>query len=162
MKKTIALLLVLFFALLITSCGRAENMAGLLAYQNGDFRATLSSDGGGKLIIEKSGGETKISVGSACYTPKGEGAVLNVCGLETELLRLPPDIRSALGAFCFDTDVVWKIERSTVGGADVYICSSEEGKIYILKDSHLPCRAEKDGKIFDITSFEVIKKAPTE
>lgn len=162
MKKTVALLLALLSALLVTSCGRAESMAELLSYQNGDFRATMSSDGGGKIIIEKSGGETKLFVGSACYTPKGEGAALDVCGLETELLRLPPDIGSALGAFSFDTDVVWRIERSTIGGADVYICSSEEGKIYILKNSYLPCRAEKDGKIFDITSFEVIKKAPTE
>ena len=87
---------------------------------------------------------------------------LTVCKMKTELASLPPAIGAVDAVFAFEPDWVWKIERSTVGGADVYICRSEEGSVYIEAGSLLPCRAEKDGKIFDIKSFEVIKKAPAE
>ena len=162
LKKTAFLLLLAVIMLFSASCAQAPDMMGLLSYQNADFSAVLRADDGREYTVGKSGGETEVSVGGAVYVPTENGATLTLCGLRTELLALPPAIGVAIAVFSFDTESTWKIERSTVGGADVYICRSDEGSVYIDAGSLFPCRAEKDGKIFDITSFEVIKKAPAE
>jgi hypothetical protein len=162
LKKTVFLLLLAVIMLFFASCAQTPDMMGLLSYQSADFSAVLRADDGREYTVGRSGGKTEVSVGGAVYVPTENGATLMLCGMKTELATLPPSIVTAIAVFSFDTESTWKIERSTVGGADVYICRSEEGSVYIEAGSLLPCRAEKDGKIFDITSFEVIKKAPAE
>lgn len=160
MKKTAFLLLLTAAMLFFASCAQTPDMVRLLSYQNADFSVVLLSDDSIEYTVRKSGGKTEISVGEALYVPTESGATLTVCGLRTELVCLPPAIGAAASAFSFDAGNVWKIERDSVGGADVYVCRSDEGIVYIDAGSFSPCRAERNGKIFDITSFEVIKKAP--
>lgn len=162
MKKVAVLLLLAVIMLFFASCAQTSDMKGLLSYQSADFSAVLRAEDGREYAFSRSEGKTEISIGDAVYVPTENGVTLTVCGMKTELASLPPAIGAVAAVFAFEPDWVWKIERSTVGGADVYICRSEEGSVYIEAGSLLPCRAEKDGKIFDIKSFEVIKKAPAE
>ena len=122
----------------------------------------LRSGDGSEYSVNKSGDEIKISAGDAVYIPKDGCAVLLSEGLEIKLDCIPPAILTVYETFLFDTDSVWKVTKESPGGADVYVCMSEQGTVYISKSSLLPCRAEKNGKTFDIVSFEVIKKAPAE
>lgn len=162
MKKVAVLLLLAVIMLFFASCAQTSDMKGLLSYQSADFSAVLRAEDGREYAFSRSEGKTEISIGDAVYVPTENGVTLTVCKMKTELASLPPAIGAVDAVFAFEPDWVWKIERSTVGGADVYICRSEDGSVYIEAGSLLPCRAEKDGKIFDIKSFEVIKKAPAE
>ncbi len=162
LKKTTAMAILLFLLASLCGCSQTPDMSALLSYESGDFSAVIKSGDGTEYSVNKSGNEMKISSGGAVYIPNGECAVLLSEGLEIKLDCIPPTILAVYEAFRFDTGSVWKVTKEAPGGADVYVCVSEQGTVYISKNSFLPCRAEKDGKIFDIVSFDVIKKAPAE
>ncbi len=162
LKKLTVAIVLLFLLASLCGCSSTSDMSELLSYENGDFSAVLRSGDGSEYSVNKSGDEIKISAGDAVYIPKDGCAVLLSEGLEIKLDCIPPAILTVYETFLFDTDSVWKVTKESPGGADVYVCTSEQGTVYISKSSLLPCRAEKNGKTFDIVSFEVIKKAPAE
>lgn len=162
MKNLTVAIVLLFLLAALCGCSQTPDMSALLSYESGDFSAVIRSGDGTEYSVNKSGEEMKISAGDAVYIPNGECAVLFSEGLEIKLDCVPPTILALYEAFRFDTGSVWKVTKESPGGADVYVCVSEQGTVYISKSSLLPCRAEKNGKIFDIVSFEVIKKAPAE
>lgn len=162
MKKLTVVIVLLFLLASLCGCSSTPDMSELLSYENGDFSAVLRSGDGSEYSVNKSGDEIKISAGDAVYIPKDGCAVLLSEGLEIKLDCIPPAILTVYETFLFNTGSVWKVTKESPGGTDVYVCMSEQGTVYISKSSLLPCRAEKNGKTFDIVSFEVIKKAPAE
>lgn len=162
MKKLTAVMVLCFLLAALCGCSSVPDMSVLLSYEGGDFSAVLRSGDGAEYFVRKSDGEMRISAGNAVYIPRDGYAVLLSEGLEIRLDCIPPAILTVYEAFAFDTESVWKVTKESPGGTEVYVCTSDQGTVYISKSTLLPCRAEKSGKTFDIISFEVIKKAPAE
>lgn len=169
MKKIFSIIIAVFSALLLCSCGESVNMAMLTEYQNGGFLAELKISAKGKEYraeLEKSGERLFLSVKEPArleaftFIFSESGVFLEADGAEIpfsahELFSLA-DIYAL---FSVPVAGTWKIEKARPGGVATYICNNGSALLYIDANSRLPLKIACGKTVADVLSFKITERA---
>ncbi len=162
MKKLLLCLLLILLSLSLFSCKKTKNMSELLAYENEPMLFTLSVTDGKTFPVTLELCETgdvlrftEAPLAGISVSFSDDGKV--TLAYEAYETALPSS--SLLKALHWkelfhlsEQDYLWKIEKQTLGGAEVFVCKAQGITVYIDSGTFLPLKIENGDIVIDVLS----------
>ena len=164
MKHKRFLIFLLSFCIFFSSCEKTPNMTELLAYEHEkilftlrivdqtEFSATLVLDPQKDVITFT---DEKFSGISASFSDDGK------VHLSYEDYKIPLPSSSLLKALHWkelfhlsEKNLLWKIQKETLGGIAVYTCKADDVTVYIDAGTYLPLKITQKDLVIDILQSE--------
>lgn len=163
MKIRNILIFLIIFCICLTSCEKPPNMTELLAYENeeisfklhitdeAEFAATLTlgkqstllfTDGTLAGIRADFGANGTITLSyEGFHVTVGEASLSKMQGWHT-LFKLS------------EKNLLWKIQKETIGGLALYVCRADDVTVYIDAGTYLPLKITQGKLVIDILESE--------
>ena len=164
MKSKRLFILLLSICLLFSSCEKTPNMTELLAYEHEqirfalkitdqtEFSVTLIPDSEKDIITFT---DEKFAGISVSFSNDGE------VQLSYEDYKIPLPSASLLKALRWkelfhlsEKNLLWKIQKETLGGIAVYTCKADDVTVYIDAGTYLPLKITQKDLTIDILESE--------
>lgn len=164
MKRKRFFMLLLAICLLFSSCEKMPNMGELLAYENENMRFMLKitdeKEFSAVLVLDKENDiltftDEALSGISVEFGNNGE------VHLSYEDYKIPLPNASLLKAIRWKAlfhlsgkNLLWKIQKETLGGLTVYVCRADDVTVYIDAGTYLPLKITQGKLVIDIVESE--------
>ena len=164
MKLNSFFICLLVFAFCLSSCVKMPNMSELLAYEHENMRFILKitdeKEFSAVLVLDKENDIltfTDEALSGISVEFGNDGAV----HLRYEDYKIPLPNTSLLKAIRWKElfhlsgkNLLWKIQKETLGGLAVYVCRADDVTVYIDAGTYLPLKITQGKLVIDVLESE--------